>query len=134
MLHNLRFFSSKCRLFHNGTFFGSCIIHILNTGVLKFKRKFRRQRVKYVSPSSGTRNKKTFDDRLEVDVPSASSGRDTIYKHGVFRGPLFGVVPTLLRNLVSFFIVLVTQLQLCHILWLDSLQSMDELHLQISYL
>jgi hypothetical protein len=28
------------------TFFGSCIIHILNTGVLKFKRKFRRQRVK----------------------------------------------------------------------------------------
>jgi len=27
-------------------FFGSCIIHILNTGVLKFKRKFRRQRVK----------------------------------------------------------------------------------------
>ena len=22
------FFSSKCRLFHNATFFGSCIIHI----------------------------------------------------------------------------------------------------------
>jgi hypothetical protein len=31
------FFSSKCRLFHNSTFFGSCIIHILHTGVLKFK-------------------------------------------------------------------------------------------------
>ena len=30
MLHNLRFFSSKCRLFHNATFFGPCIIHILN--------------------------------------------------------------------------------------------------------
>jgi hypothetical protein len=30
------FFSSKCRLFHNATFFGSCIIHILHTGVLKF--------------------------------------------------------------------------------------------------
>jgi hypothetical protein len=28
---------SKCRLFHNTTFFGTCIIHILHTGVLKFK-------------------------------------------------------------------------------------------------
>jgi hypothetical protein len=26
------FFSSKCRLFHNANFFGSCIIHILHTG------------------------------------------------------------------------------------------------------
>ena len=33
------FFSSKCLLFHNATFFGSCIIHILHTGVLKFKCK-----------------------------------------------------------------------------------------------
>jgi len=33
------FFYSKCRLFHNATFFGSCIIHILHTGVLKFKSK-----------------------------------------------------------------------------------------------
>ena len=50
MLHNLSFFfSSKCRLFHNATFFGSCIIHILNTGVLKIKRKFRRQRVNPLS-------------------------------------------------------------------------------------
>jgi len=29
------FFSSKCRLFHNATLFGSCIIHILNTGCAK---------------------------------------------------------------------------------------------------
>jgi hypothetical protein len=35
MLHTLRFFSSKCRLFHNATFFGSCIIHILNTECAK---------------------------------------------------------------------------------------------------
>ena len=36
MLHNLRFFlSSKYRLFHNATFFGSCIIYILNTGCAK---------------------------------------------------------------------------------------------------
>jgi hypothetical protein len=45
MLHTLRFSSSKCRLYHNATFFGSYIIHILNTGVLKFKRKFRRLKV-----------------------------------------------------------------------------------------
>ena len=32
MLHILRFFSSsRCRLFHNATFFGSCNIRILNT-------------------------------------------------------------------------------------------------------
>jgi len=29
------FFSSKCSLFHNATFFGSCIIHILHTGCAK---------------------------------------------------------------------------------------------------
>jgi hypothetical protein len=39
MLYNLHFFSSKCRLFHNATLFGLCITHILNTGVLKFKKK-----------------------------------------------------------------------------------------------
>ena len=44
--HSPFFFFSKCRLFHNVTFFGSCVIHILYTGVLKFKKKkFRRQRV-----------------------------------------------------------------------------------------
>jgi hypothetical protein len=42
MLHNLRFSLFKMPLFHNATLFGSCIIHILNTGVLKFKRKFQR--------------------------------------------------------------------------------------------
>jgi len=29
------FFFSKCRLFHNDTFFGSCIIYILHTGCAK---------------------------------------------------------------------------------------------------
>jgi hypothetical protein len=29
------FFSSKCCLFHNANFFGSCIIHILHTGCAK---------------------------------------------------------------------------------------------------
>ena len=38
MLHILRFFSAKDRLFHNATFFGSCIIQISYTGVLKLKK------------------------------------------------------------------------------------------------
>jgi hypothetical protein len=29
------FFFSKCRLFHNATFYGSCIIYILHTGCAK---------------------------------------------------------------------------------------------------
>jgi hypothetical protein len=36
MLHTLHFFySSKCRLFHNATFFDSCIIRILHTRCAK---------------------------------------------------------------------------------------------------
>jgi hypothetical protein len=38
--HSL-FFSLKCRLFHNATFFFFFFIHILHTGVLKFKCKTR---------------------------------------------------------------------------------------------
>ena len=33
--HSPFFFSSRCRLFHNANFFGSCNIHILNTGWAK---------------------------------------------------------------------------------------------------
>ena len=35
MVYTLRFFSSKCSLFHNSTVFGSCVIHILCTGCAK---------------------------------------------------------------------------------------------------
>jgi hypothetical protein len=35
MLHILHFFLFKMPLFHNATFFGSCIIHILYTGCAK---------------------------------------------------------------------------------------------------
>jgi len=38
LVYNLRFFSSKCSLFHNSNVFGSCIIHILYTSVLKLKK------------------------------------------------------------------------------------------------
>jgi len=39
MLYTLYFFYSKYSLFHNANLFGSCIIHILYTGVLKLKKK-----------------------------------------------------------------------------------------------
>jgi len=38
MVYTLRFFSSKCSLFHNSNIFGSCIIHILYTGCAKIKK------------------------------------------------------------------------------------------------
>jgi len=38
MVYNLRFFPSKCSLFHNSNLFGSCIIHILYTGCAKIKK------------------------------------------------------------------------------------------------
>ena len=39
MLYTLRFFSSKCSLFHNANLFGACIIHILYTESDKIKKK-----------------------------------------------------------------------------------------------
>ena len=38
MLYTLRFFSSKCSLFHNANLFGSCVIHILHTGCAEIKK------------------------------------------------------------------------------------------------
>ena len=38
MVYILRFFSSKCSLFHNYNVFGPRIIQILYTGVLKLKK------------------------------------------------------------------------------------------------
>jgi len=38
IVYTLRFFPSKCSLFHFYNVFVSCIIHILYTGVLKLKK------------------------------------------------------------------------------------------------
>ena len=38
MVYTLRFFSSKCSLFHNSNIFGSSIIHILFSGCAKIKK------------------------------------------------------------------------------------------------
>ena len=39
MLYTLRFFFSKCSLFHNANLFGSCIIHILYTECAEIKKR-----------------------------------------------------------------------------------------------
>jgi hypothetical protein len=39
ILHNLRCFLFKMPLFHNATLFGSCTIHILNTGCANIWKK-----------------------------------------------------------------------------------------------
>jgi len=38
MVYTLRFFSSKCSLFHNSNVFGPCIIHVMYTGCAKIKK------------------------------------------------------------------------------------------------
>jgi len=38
MAYTLRFFSSKCSLFHSSNALGSCIIHILYTECAKIKK------------------------------------------------------------------------------------------------
>jgi len=38
MLYTLRFFSSKCSLFHNANFFGSLLFTFYIQGVLKLKK------------------------------------------------------------------------------------------------
>jgi len=49
MLYTVRFFSSKCSLFHNSNVFVSCFIHILYTGCANLKKLFRHQKVKALS-------------------------------------------------------------------------------------
>ena len=58
------FFSSKCRLFHNATLFGSCIIRILPTGGAKIVSvKFRLQKVK---------SRNLFGQSISTGIPSTS--------------------------------------------------------------
>jgi len=47
MLYKLRFFSSKCCMFHKANLFGPCIIHIVLTGCAEIKKKFVQKSLMY---------------------------------------------------------------------------------------
>ena len=49
-MYTLRFFSSKCSLFHNSNIFVSCIIHILYTECAKIKKMIPASKVKKLDP------------------------------------------------------------------------------------
>ena len=52
MLHILRFFlSSKCRLFHNATFFGSCVIHLQMLHFIYYSINIRTEYFKHAAHS-----------------------------------------------------------------------------------
>ena len=87
MLYALRFFSSKCSLFHNASLCGSCIIHILYTGRAEIKKKIRRQRVNiktndviYVSQTDNTCHKQK-SERCQI-ILCASTEFDTAFLVG----------------------------------------------------
>jgi hypothetical protein len=71
------------------------------------------------------------DDPLETDLRSASSGMDATDRQEVLRGPSVGIVPILVQYRMSFSKALVPRLQLWHLHWLVSVQSVGDLHSQV---
>jgi hypothetical protein len=66
------------------------------------------------------------DDRSGTDVQSASSDTEAIERPEVLRRPSVGTVAILVRYRVSFSTAFVPQLQLRHLRWLASVQSVDD--------
>jgi hypothetical protein len=64
------------------------------------------------------------NDRLGKDGRCASSGVAVVGRKDVIRRSSVGIVPILVR----YHAVLVPQLQLWHLLWLMSVQSVDDQH------
>jgi hypothetical protein len=71
------------------------------------------------------------DDRLEGGVGSSRGGVDAIDCHNVRRGLSVGLVSVTVRYRMSFFTALVPQLQLWHLRWLVSVDSMGAPHSRV---
>jgi len=71
---------------------------------------------------------------LETDVPSTRSSRAPIDRLEVIRGTSVGIPPILMRYRMSFFMYLVTQLQLWHLHLPMPVRSASDLHLQVPYM
>jgi hypothetical protein len=71
------------------------------------------------------------DGRLETNVRPTSSGMAARDLHEVLRRPSVEKVPTVLRYCVGFSTALAPQLQLWHIHWLVSVESVGELRARV---
>lgn len=74
------------------------------------------------------------DRHLETDVPSTRSSRASIDRLEVIRGTSVGIPPILLRYQMSFFMYLVTQLQLWRLHLPTPVRSASDLRSQAPYM
>jgi hypothetical protein len=100
MVYTLRFFSSKCCLYHNSNVFGSCIIHILYTGCAIIKKKILRQKVNPFTPNEQYRYRTAplTSKPFILYIYSTNIGTE-YFKHGLY-SPFF-----YLQNSVCFIIL-----------------------------
>jgi len=103
MVYTLRFFSSKCSLFHNSNVFGSCIIHILyiystNIGTEYFNMVYTLHF--FTSKCSLFHNSNVFGSCIIhiLYIYSTNIGTEN-FKHGIY-SPFFS-----LQNAVCFIIL-----------------------------
>jgi hypothetical protein len=92
MVYTLRFFFSKCSLFHNSNAFGSCIIHILYTGCAKIKKKSNAKRLKLEKMDFAFESRSWYR-RISALHPS-SSGRDV----ATDRATVQGILPNIRKH------------------------------------
>ena len=84
MVCTVRFFSSKCSLFHNSNVFGSCIVDILYTGCAKIKNNSGAKRLTFLKDVSFEAGSVIVLDLLDI------YSREPYGKYIVFFGLVIG--------------------------------------------